>query len=67
MQVFVADRLRAAQAAGEIAADLDPESEAAGLLAMSAGLGTGVLLGQRTAEEAVRILGYHLGRMAPRS
>nr|WP_201784438.1 TetR family transcriptional regulator C-terminal domain-containing protein [Nonomuraea pusilla] len=65
MQVFVTDRLRAAQAAGEIAAGLDPESEAAGLLAMAAGLGTSVLLGQRSAGEAVRVLRYHLGRMAP--
>ncbi|MFF5113168.1 TetR/AcrR family transcriptional regulator [Streptosporangium sp. NPDC000509] len=65
MQTFITDRLREAQDAGEIDAGLDPWSEAAGLLAMSAGLGTGVLLGQHTAEQAVRVLRYHLTRMTP--
>lgn len=65
MQAFVADRLREARDAGEVAADLDPDSEAAGLLAMSAGLGTSVLFGQRSAEQALDILRYHLARIAP--
>ncbi|MBP2706119.1 TetR/AcrR family transcriptional regulator [Microbispora sp. RL4-1S] len=64
MQTFIADRLREARDTGEIAAGLDPESEAAVLLTMSAGLGTSVLLGQRTAEQAMDILRYHLTRIA---
>ncbi|MFI6708485.1 TetR/AcrR family transcriptional regulator [Nonomuraea sp. NPDC050478] len=64
MQTFVADRLREARDAAEVAADLDPESEAAGLLVMSAGLGTSVLLGQRSVEQALDILRYHLARIA---
>src|SRR6202043_3258737 len=39
----VAAQLRAAQAAGDTPARLDPELEALSLLAMSAGLGTSVL------------------------
>jgi hypothetical protein len=32
---------------------------------MSAGLGTSVLLGQRTADDALRILRYHMNRLLP--
>ncbi|GII80200.1 hypothetical protein Sru01_51820 [Sphaerisporangium rufum] len=64
MQAFVADRLCEARDTGEAAANLDPEIEAAGLLAMSAGLGTSVLLGQRTADQALHILRHHLARLA---
>ncbi|GII58093.1 hypothetical protein Pth03_64820 [Planotetraspora thailandica] len=65
MQAFLTDQLHKARDGGEIAARLDPEAEAAGLLAMSAGLGTSVLLGQRTADEALGVLRYHLERIAP--
>lgn len=64
MQSFVTNRLREAHRDGEIATGLDPDAEAAGLLAMSAGLGTSVLLGQRTAGEALAVLRYHLDRIA---
>lgn len=56
-------RLRAAQDAGEVAPGLDPEAEVAGLLAISAGLGTSVLVGQRDAEAAARVIRYHLDRI----
>ena len=42
---------------------VDPETEATGLLAMSAGLGTSVLAGQRTPESAAAVLAYHLDRI----
>ena len=39
---------------------VDARLEAAGLLAMSAGLGTGILVGQRSAESAMKVLAHHL-------
>ncbi|MFG2936119.1 TetR/AcrR family transcriptional regulator [Streptomyces sp. NPDC048282] len=42
---------------------VDPEMEAIGLLAMSAGLGTAVLAGQRTPESAAAVLAHHLDRI----
>ncbi|SDK79880.1 DNA-binding transcriptional regulator YbjK [Nonomuraea jiangxiensis] len=65
MRAFLTDQIRAAQSAGEAPADLDAQAEATGLLAMSAGLGTSVLLGQVTAGDALAILRYHLGRIVP--
>ncbi|WP_173141768.1 TetR/AcrR family transcriptional regulator [Kibdelosporangium persicum] len=56
------DVLARAQATGELPADLDAPTEAARLLAVSHGLGTGVLVGQRTPAEAIAVLGYHLDR-----
>jgi hypothetical protein len=44
---------------------IDPRAEATGLLAMSAGLGTSGLLGQRTAADAAGILRHHLDRLLP--
>ncbi|WP_030608297.1 TetR/AcrR family transcriptional regulator [Streptomyces sclerotialus] len=46
-------------------ADLDPRLEAVSLLAMSAGLGTSVLVGQRTPQSAVAVLDHHLDRIFP--
>ncbi len=43
--------------------DLDPHLEAASLLALSAGVGTSVLAGQAAVSEALRVIGYHLGRL----
>ncbi|WP_413102416.1 TetR/AcrR family transcriptional regulator [Streptomyces sp. Inha503] len=54
------DVLRQAQADGELAVDLDVTVEAAHLLAMSHGLGTSVLVGQRTAEAAEAVMRHHL-------
>jgi hypothetical protein len=44
---------------------VDARAEATGLLAMSAGLGTSVLAGQRSAEDALGVLRYHLDRLLP--
>ncbi|MFG2982021.1 TetR/AcrR family transcriptional regulator [Streptomyces sp. NPDC048258] len=43
----------------------DPRTEAISLLAMSAGLGTSVLVGQRTQESAAAVLRHHLDRLLP--
>lgn len=55
--------LATARASGEIAADLDPAAEAAGLLSLSHGVGTSVLVGQRSLDQAQRLLRYHLARL----
>lgn len=63
----VAAQLRAAQAAGYMPDHLDPDLESLSLLAMSAGLGTSVLSGQSTAEQAQAVIDYHLRRLFPAS
>lgn len=60
LEGFLAKQVRAAQETGEISADTNPEMAAAGLLAMVNGLGSSVLGGQRTGEEALTILRYYL-------
>lgn len=57
------DALRHAQATGELADGLDPAAEAALLLTVNHGLGTSVLVGQRSAEAAADVLTYHLDRL----
>jgi AcrR family transcriptional regulator len=61
----VAAQLRAAQATGDTPAHLDPDLEAFSLLAMSAGLGTSVLGGQSSVEQAQAVIDYHLDRLFP--
>jgi AcrR family transcriptional regulator len=63
----VAAQVRAAQAAGDAPAHLDPDAEALSLLAMSHGLGTSVLGGQSSAERAQAVIDYHLDRLFPAS
>ncbi len=63
----VAAQLRAAQAAGDAPAHLDPDLEAAGLLAMSAGLGTSVIAGHSSPGQVQAVIDYHLGRLFPAS
>ena len=63
----VAAQLRAAQAAGGTAAYLDPDLEAISLLAMSAGLGTSILAGQSSVEQAQAVIDYQLDRLFPAS
>ncbi len=63
----VAAQLRAAQAAGDMPAGLDPDTEAVSLLALSAGLGTSVLGGQSSAEQAQAVIDYQLDRLFPAS
>ena len=62
----VAAQLRTAQAAGDTPAHLDPDLEAVSLLAMSAGLGTSVLAGQSSVEQAQAVIDYCLYRLFPR-
>ncbi|CAM3859838.1 TetR/AcrR family transcriptional regulator [Nocardiopsis rhodophaea] len=59
----LADVLRKAQATGELPAGLDPDHEAARLTAVNHGLGTSVLVGQRTPEAAQAVLRYHLDHL----
>ncbi len=61
----VAAQLRAGKAAGDTPAHLDPDLEAVSLLAMSAGLGTSVLVGQSSAGQAQAVIDYHLHRLFP--
>ena len=61
------EKLHAAQDAGEVAPDLEVSAEVAGLLAMSGGLGTSVLVGQRSADAALATLRYHLDRIFEKS
>jgi AcrR family transcriptional regulator len=63
----VAAQLRAAQAADDTPAHLDPDLEAVSLLAMSAGLGTSILAGQSSVEQAQAVIDYHLHRLFPAS
>jgi AcrR family transcriptional regulator len=63
----VAAQLRAAQAAGDTPARLDPDLEAVSLMAMAAGLATSVLAGQSSIQQAQAVTGYHLHRLFPAS
>ena len=63
----VAAQLRAAQAAGDMPTQLDPDIEALSLLAVSAGLGTSVLGGQSSPGQAQAVIDYHLDRLFPAS
>lgn len=56
----LADALRLAHASGELPVDRDPDHEAARLVALNHGLGTMVLVGYRTAQDAVAVLRYHV-------
>ncbi|MFD0633189.1 TetR family transcriptional regulator C-terminal domain-containing protein [Catenulispora yoronensis] len=55
--------MQTAQDAGEVDTGKDAAQVAAGLLAMVNGLGSSVLGGQRTGEDAVAVLGYHLDEL----
>ncbi|WP_089107800.1 TetR/AcrR family transcriptional regulator [Streptomyces hyaluromycini] len=59
----LADLLRQAQEAGLTGRDIDTRTEAISLLAMSAAMGTSILVGQRTPESAVAVLHHHLDRI----
>ncbi|WP_079147628.1 TetR/AcrR family transcriptional regulator [Streptomyces thermolilacinus] len=61
----VAALLDRAREAGLTPPDLDARLEAVGLLALSAGLGTSVLVGQRTPGSATEVLRHHLDRIFP--
>ncbi|GAU70340.1 putative TetR family transcriptional regulator [Streptomyces sp. NBRC 110611] len=59
----VTELLRQAEEAELTRPGMDAQLEAAGLLAMSAGLGTSVLAGQRSPESATAVLRHHLDRI----
>jgi AcrR family transcriptional regulator len=63
----VAAMVTAAQADGDLDAQLDAVQEADLLLAVVAGLGDAVLLGHRTPEEAISLVDHHLSRLRPPS
>jgi AcrR family transcriptional regulator len=56
----------AAQAEGELTADLDPAREADLVLAVVTGLSDAVLLGHRTPEQAIALVDHHLSRLEAR-
>lgn len=59
----LADLLRQAQTDGALDDRTDPSVESVRLLSLSHGLGTSVLVGRRTPESAMEVLGYHLERL----
>ncbi|MFJ4205728.1 TetR/AcrR family transcriptional regulator [Streptomyces sviceus] len=59
----LAELLRQAQEAALLEPGVDAQLAAAGLLAMSAGLGTSILVGQRSPESATAVLDHHLNRI----
>lgn len=60
---FLTTHLRAAQEAGDVDPSLDAPTVVAGLLALTNGLGSSVLGGQRDGSAALDILTYHLDRL----
>lgn len=60
---FYAGQLRAAQAAGQVAADVDAAKEADMLFALAQGLVNPVLIGHYTAADAEAIVDHQLGRL----
>ena len=67
LEGFLTTRLAAAQHAGEIDAVRDPRTEVATLLALTNGLTSSILGGQRTPPAAAAILRYTLNRLFRRS
>jgi AcrR family transcriptional regulator len=63
LEAFLATQLREAQAAGDLPAGRDPALDAAALLALTNGLGSSVLGGQRDGAAALAILEYHLDHL----
>ncbi|MEU6127550.1 TetR family transcriptional regulator C-terminal domain-containing protein [Saccharopolyspora sp. NPDC047091] len=63
LEQWITDLLRAAQDAGELAAELDPSTEARILLAVPDGLSVGLLLGHHTPEAAVELVDHALDRL----
>jgi AcrR family transcriptional regulator len=63
LERLLAAQVTRAQEAGEVAADHDPAQVAAGLLALTNGLGASVVGGQRSGAAAAAVLAYHLERL----
>ncbi|WP_217250839.1 TetR/AcrR family transcriptional regulator [Streptomyces sp. AC602_WCS936] len=62
-EAALSDILLQAQAADLLRPGVDARLTAAALLAMSAGLGTSILVGQRSPESATAVLDHHLDRV----
>lgn len=56
--------IAAEQASGSLSAALDPSSEADLLVALTTGLADTILLGHRSAQEAIALIDHHLKRLA---
>ncbi|MEU3453498.1 TetR/AcrR family transcriptional regulator [Micromonospora sp. NPDC006766] len=63
---LIATQLRTAQEADQVDRTVDPQTTAAGLLALTNGLGSSVLGGQRDGQTALAVLTYHLDRLFER-
>ncbi|WP_211304036.1 TetR/AcrR family transcriptional regulator [Pseudosporangium ferrugineum] len=63
LESLLAKQITLAQEAGEVASDVDPVLTAAALVALTHGLGSSVLGGQRDGAAALRILEYQLDRL----
>jgi AcrR family transcriptional regulator len=63
LREFVANRIRAAQDAGDVPAGLEPARTAAALLALVEGLGVSVLGGYYTSDTALTIFDSHLNAL----
>ena len=63
LERLLAGQVCRAQESGEVAADHDAGQVAAGLLALTNGLGASVVGGQRSSEAAAAVLTYHLERL----
>jgi hypothetical protein len=66
LERFLTRQLRTAQEAGAVDPSLDAETVVACLLALTNGLGSSVLGGQRDGDAALAILTYHLDRLVDR-
>ncbi|MCP2169672.1 TetR/AcrR family transcriptional regulator [Goodfellowiella coeruleoviolacea] len=64
---FFAGLLREGVARGEVPADRDPDSEAMLLIGLIDGLNSYLLLGVHTAEQALRLVDYHLANLFSRA
>jgi hypothetical protein len=65
LENLVAGLIAQGQELGQVPRDLDPQAEAAFLVAGTDGIQTTVLLGQRTPEEAVALIDHQLARVFP--
>ncbi|WP_280436827.1 TetR/AcrR family transcriptional regulator [Nocardia carnea] len=65
LQQQLTDALIRAADHGELTPGLDPEREAARLVALANGLGTGILAGRHTADAAAELVRYHLDQLFP--
>ena len=63
LERLLAHHVARGQEAGDVSGDHDATVVAAGLLALTNGLGASVVGGQRSGEAATAVLGYHLDRL----